>query len=594
MPHTILLQLAGILVLGICAQWLAWRLRLPSILLLLLAGILAGPVSGWLHPDALFGDLLLPMVSISVAVILYEGGLTLKLRELRAITGAFLLLITLGVAISWISGTLAAHYLLALPWPVAALLGALLVVTGPTVIGPILRHLHLRGKVGALLKWEGIIIDPVGATLAVAVFAVLQADAVNQGLTGAALNLAWTLLIGVVAGGLAAGGLILALARFWVPDALHNSVSLMLMFSAFALANQLQDESDLLAVTLMGIVLTNQRWVSIRHVVKFKESLTVLLIAWLFVILSARLTPDDLLGLGWQGLLFVAFMIAVARPLSVLLATLGSSLSWPERAFLCCMAPRGIVAAAIASVFALNLADAGYPRAMEMVPITLLVVFVTVMLYGLSAAPLARRLGLTERNPQGILFIGAHSWTRALAQALQDEGCPVFLVDSAWDNIRHARMAGLPCLYGSALAEETRARIDYAGLGRMLAMTPNNAINSLACLQYVEDFGRREVYQLPFSPASEGMYEEVPPEHRGRLLFDAQMTFANLNDSCGASPTLRKTWLSHEFDYAAFQAMHGETMLPLIVKKTDGSLQVYTVNELPNPQPGDLIISVAR
>lgn len=379
-----------------------------------------------------------------------------------------------------------------------------------------------------------------------------------------------------------------------VPDYLHNPVSLMLMFAAFTVANVLQDESGLLAVTVMGIVLANQKWVSIRHVIEFKETLTVLLIACLFIILAARLTPDDLRGLGWQNLVFVAVVVIVSRPASVLATTWGSSLTWQERCFLCCMAPRGIVAAAISSVFALALANVGYPSAVEVVPITFLVVFVTVLLYGLSAAPLARRLGLTEANPQGILFVGAHSWARALAHALHEEGCPVFLVDTAWDNIRHTLIAGLPCLHGSALAEETRSKIEYTSLGRMLAVTSNNEVNSLACLLYVEDFGRQEVYQLPFSTSNAGKHEEVSQEHRGRLLFGQDMTFSALNELMGSSPQVKKTRLTKEFDYKAFQSVHGNAVLPLFVLKADGLLHVSTVNDWPNPQSGDLIISVVR
>lgn len=451
MSHAVLFQLSGIFVLGIVAQWTAWWVRLPSILLLLTAGILAGPVTGWLHPDELFGELMLPLVSLSVAVILYEGGLNLRTRELKSVGGVFFLLTTIGAGISWAVGTFSARWLLGLPWPVATLLGAILVVTGPTVIGPILRHLRLRGKVGALLKWEGIIIDPLGATLAVLVFTVIQAGVGHEGLSRAAAVLGMTLGIGVVAGSLAAGVLILVLSRFWVPDTLHNPVSLMLMFLAFTAANALQEESGLLAVTVMGIVVANQKWVSIKHVVEFKETLTVLLISSLFIILSARLHVEDLLGLGWESFAFVAILMFVARPVGVLAATFRSALTWQERAFLCCMAPRGIVAAAISSVFALSLAEAGYPEAIAIVPVTFLVVFVTVLLYGLGASPLARRLKLTQSNPQGILFVGAYPWVRALAKLLKEEGCPVFLIDTDWYKVSRCRMAGLPCFYGSVL-----------------------------------------------------------------------------------------------------------------------------------------------
>jgi len=451
LSHEILLHLTAILVLGILAQWIAWRVRLPSILALLATGIVAGPVTGWLEPNELFGNLMLPLVSLSVAVILYEGGLNLKLHELHEIGNVFIRLTTIGAAIAWLVGTVAAHFILDFQWPVATLLGAILVVTGPTVIGPILRHLRLRGKVSALLKWEGIIIDPVGATLAVLVFTVVQAGVSSEGFHDAAIDLAQTLGIGMVAGFLAAGILILVLARFWVPDALHNPVSLMLMFAAFTTS-------------------------------------------------SARLQLDQLRELGWDSFAFVAVMILAARPLSVLVATWRSTLTWQERFFLCCMAPRGIVAAAISSVFALSLVREGYPDAVKIVPVTFLVVFVTVLLYGLAASPIARWLGLTQANPQGILFVGADPWVQTVAKALHDEGCRVLLIDTDWENLSQCRMAGLPCLYGSALAEAAREEIDYTGLGRMLAVTSNNEVNSLACLHYAEDFGRQEVYQLPFSP----------------------------------------------------------------------------------------------
>jgi NhaP-type Na+/H+ or K+/H+ antiporter len=402
MSEAILIRLAGILVLGILAQWAASRVRLPSILFLLATGIVAGPVTGWLDPDELFGDLMLPLVSLSVAVILYEGGLNLKFRELRAVGGVFFLLVTVGVLITWTIGAVAARYLLGFEWSVAALLGAILVVTGPTVIGPILRHLRLRGKVGALLKWEGIIIDPIGAALGVLVFSVVRAGADSEGLNVAVGNLGLTILVGAAVGAAAAGFLIAVLSRFWAPDSLYNPLSLMFMFVALTTANHFQDEAGLLAVTVMGIVLANQKLVSIRHVVEFKETLTVLLISCLFIILSARLNVDRLRGLGWSSAAFVAVMIVVARPISVLASTWRSSLTWRERAFLCCMAPRGIVAAAIASVFALSLIEHGYSSAVEMVPITFLMVFVTVLFYGAIAAPLARRLNLTQTNPQGI------------------------------------------------------------------------------------------------------------------------------------------------------------------------------------------------
>ncbi len=594
MPHDTLLQLAGILVLGVLAQWTAWRLRLPSILLLLAMGVLAGPISGWLNPDKLFGNLMLPLVSLSVAVILYEGGLSLKFRELRHVGRAFIFLSTLGVAITCILATLAARYILQLSWPVAALLGAILVVTGPTVIGPILRHLRLRGRVGAILKWEGIIIDPVGATLALLVFTIVQSDALREAFNHAGFDLGLTVVAGVTSGVIGALVLIVALSRFWIPDSLHNPISLMLMFVAFAAANMIQQEAGLLAVTVMGIVLANQNRSPIRHIVEFKETLTLLLISCLFIVLAARLQRAHLVELGWRSFAYVAVLIAVVRPSSVLASTWRSGLSWSERWFLCFMAPRGIVAAAISSVFALSLANAGYAQAGEIVPVTFLVVFATVLFYGLAAGPLGRRLKLVQTNPQGILFVGAENWVRALAVALQEENCTVFLVDTDRENIRRCQMAGLTCLYGSALAEATREAIGYSGLGRMLALTSNNEVNSLACLRYTEDFGRQEVYQLPFATTKEGKHEPVPQEHRGRLLFGPEWNFSAIEEFAGEDPKVKKTRLTAEFDFGKFEAEHGDAVLPLFVIKPDGAIQIRTATEWQIPKPGDLIVSLVR
>ncbi len=592
MSEDVSLQLAGIVILGILVQWIAWRVRCPSILLLLAVGALAGPVSGWLHPDQVYGQLLLPLVSLSVGVILYGGGLSLKFRELRHVGSVFVRLATVGVAVSWLTGAVAAHFLLGLPWPVATLLGAIMVVTGPTVIGPILRHLRLRGRIGVLLKWEGIVIDPLGATLSLLAFTMVEAEALRDGIMAAAVHLGVSLVVGVLAGYLAAGVLVVAFSRFWVPDFLHNPVSLMFMFGTHTAANLVQDESGLLAVTVMGIALANQKSVSIRHVIEFKDNLTILLVSMLFIILSARMSPDDLRGLGWESLVFVAVMVLVARPASVLSATWGSSLTWQERIFLCCMAPRGIVAASVTSVFALNLVTLGYPHAVQMIPLTFLLVFVTVLLYGTIAMPLARWLGLIQTNPQGILFIGADLWVRALARALHEEGCPVVLIDTDWEKVSHARLAGLPCLHGSALAEETREDIDYTGLGRMLAVTSNNEVNSLACLRYTEDFGRQEVYQLTLATAREGRHEPVSQEHRGRLLFGPDRTYSALLEWTGRQPSVRKTRLTTASDFKYFHAERENRLAPLCVLKPNGTIQIVTVNEPADARAGDLVFSL--
>jgi NhaP-type Na+/H+ or K+/H+ antiporter len=359
LEHSTLLYLAGVLVLGIAAQWLAWRLRFPSILLLLGFGFTLAAVAeplGWIDPSSVVDDaLLLPVVSLSVAVILFEGGLTLRLAELREAGRALLRLITLGALLTWGLTTLAARCFCGLGWPLSLLLGAILVVTGPTVIGPLLRHVRPTRRIGAVLKWEGIVIDPIGAVLAVLVFEGLSAGGVWLGATGALWGLAMTILVGIVVAALTGLVLLVLLRRFLIPDFLHNAVILAAVVASFAVSNVLQEESGLLTVTLLGVIMANQRYVSVRHVAEFKENLQVLLISCLFIVLASRQDPEVLAEVGWGGLLFLTALIVVVRPASVYLSTVGSELNLRERTFLAFLAPRGIVAAAVAAVFSLKL-----------------------------------------------------------------------------------------------------------------------------------------------------------------------------------------------------------------------------------------------
>ena len=429
MTERLLTTLAGILVLGIGAQWLAWRLRIPSILLLLGSGFVVGPGLGWIDPDRVFGSLLLPVVSLSVGLILFEGGLSLRFRELRKTWGSLVGLLTVGVLVTWGLSAVAAAQILGMPSSLALLSGAILVVTGPTVIGPLLRHIRPTGRVGPVAKWEGIVIDPIGATLAVLVYEGL--DAIRRAEYGSAtLNvlegLGITLLAGGLVGAFCAGVLVFCLRRFWIPDYLQNPVALMLVVIALTAANALHREAGLLAVTVMGVILANQRVVPMDRISEFKESLTILLISALFILLSARVRVEDLTALGWRGLVFALVMLLVVRPLAVWAATIGSQLTRAERLFLAWFAPRGIVAASVASVFALRLGDSGA----VLVPATFLVIVATVAVYGLTAGPLARRLGLTPGDPQGLLIAGANGFARALASVLQREGFRVVLVDT--------------------------------------------------------------------------------------------------------------------------------------------------------------------
>ncbi|MEW4527018.1 sodium:proton antiporter [Maioricimonas sp. JC845] len=585
-----LVALAGVFVLGSLAQWIAWRLRLPSILLLLGFGFLAGPVFGFVNPDELLGELLFPVVSLSVAVILFEGSLSLQLGELREIGRVLGYLLTFGAGITWLLTTLAAYFVLGLEFHTSLLLGALLVVTGPTVIGPLLRQIRPIGRVGPIARWEGIVIDPVGAVLAVLVFeaeAAIQAARFDIATLDAASGLMGTVASGVVFGLLAGVILEFVLTRHYVPDYLQSPVTLMFVFAAFVSSNVIKHESGLAAVTIMGVYLANRHAVPLRHILEFKENLTVVLVSSLFILLTARLDPLVMMDFGWRGLLFCVVMILVVRPVSVFFATLGSPLTWAERGFLAWLAPRGIVAAAVASVFAIRLGpEAGH----GLVPATFLVIAATVVVYGLTAFPLARRLGLAMADPQGVLIASAHAGARAIAHGLQEAGFPVLLVDTNHWNIQQARMEGLRTAQMNILSEQTVNDLDLGGIGRFLGMTSNDGVNSLAALRLADIFGRAEVYQ--FTPIRKAEKQEEAAHHlRARFLFGPDVTYEVLDEKFAAGWRIKITKLTQEFDYAAFRAQYGDEALVLFTCQ-NGQLTVRTTDSKSVPTAGQKLIAM--
>lgn len=592
MNQHLLIGLAAVIGLGIGAQWLSWRLRLPSILLLLACGFVAGPLTGLLRPDAMFGDVLLPLVSLAVAVILFEGGLSLRVADLREIGPVIRNLMTIGVLVAWMLGALGAHYLAGLSWPLSALIGAVLVVTGPTVILPLLRQVRPAGSIGHIVKWEGIVNDPIGAILAVLVFEAVLTGGLSKA-TGAAGGLAATLLWGAGIGALGAGVLFLVLRFRAAPDFLQSPIALMVVVATFVCANVGWHESGLLAVTLMGIILANQRRVTVKRIIEFKENLRVLLISSLFILLAARLNLEQLTQFDVGSLLFLAFLIVVARPATAFLSTVGCGLSWQERLFLAWMAPRGIVAAAVTSVFAIELEHAGFDGASQLVPLVFLVIVGTVLCYGLTAAPLARMLGLAQADPQGVLILGAHDICIQIGRTLKERGIKVLLLDTNWTRVRAARMAGIEAHCGSGMAEGIADELDLDGIGRLLAMTPNDEANSLSALHFAEVFGSAEVYQLPPASVEKDDDDLFSPMHlRGRFLFASAASASYLADRVQNGSVVKATELTETFDYAAFTELYGPTALPLFCISPQEGLLVVNTDDPPGLQSNQVLISL--
>ncbi len=592
MGEDALISLASIVVLGIGSQWLAWRLRLPSILLLLLAGFMAGPVTGLVDPDHLLGETLFPVVSISVGVILFEGGLTLRLSEIRDVRQVIFRLISIGMLATWALGALGAYFIIDLDFELALLMGAIFVVSGPTVVIPLLKHVRPKGQVGSILKWEGILIDPVGATLAVLVFEVILLEQTENPTAAAmAFGIFKTIGAGGVFGLLGAFVIIQFFKRHWVPEYLQNPLTVMMIVAAFTASNEVQAESGLLATTLMGVVLANQRAVSVKHISQFKEDLGVLLLSSLFVLLAARLELESLSNLSAQALLYLALLIFVARPLAVYLSTAGTQLNWRERMLLAWLAPRGIVAVAVASLFALELAEYEYPDAERLVPLTFLIVVGTVAIYGLTVGPIARRLKLVLPDPRGILIVGAHDWAQSIALALKNTGQDVLLMDTNWRNVSSARMQDLSTVYASVLSEQAVDEVELSRMGNLLALTSNDELNSLAALRFADIFGQAQVYQLSLHEGDRGR-RGISFEQHGRCLFRSGVSYTYLVERFDAGAVVKTVKLTKEFDFAQFQEVYGPTALPLFVIDEQGRLSILSTDQPSTPQAGQTLIAI--
>lgn len=629
-------------VLGISAQWLAWRLRLPSILLLLGFGILLGQaitptdvienlpriedslnhthispeqqgeglipavnqdgspyVSEDLgHPRVGAIDvnaLLLPLVSFCVAIILFEGGLTLRFSELKEAGSATIRLCTVGAGVTWILSSIAVFYIAGFNnWELSALVGAFMVVTGPTVVIPLLRHIHPSKKMGSIAKWEGIIIDPIGAVLAVLVFEFIRNYEQGDSFLGVVMALLVTVVTGLVIAYGSSKLLLLFTRKYWIPDYLHGVVFLAVALGTFGISNLIQHESGLLTVTVLGILLVNQKEVSIHHIIEFKEHLGVFLISSLFIVLGSNFDLAQIPEVGWQGLGFLAVMIIFVRPASVFLSTIKSDLSFKEKIFLSFLAPRGIVAAAVASVFALELGHVGgMDQAIvdKIVPLTFILIVGTVAVYGLGAAPLARLLGLSETNPQGILFAGADQWTRDLAVALQQTGHNVLMLDTSFNNWSQCRMVGLPAECASVLSDYVQEELDLSGIGRVMAVTPNDEVNALTMQEFSSIFGRQNIYRIPPWDYKKGRRSSEGGHAAGRWVCHPRVTHNLMRQQVRDGGTFKVTRISDEFTYEQFIERNGANCILFFTVDTNDNLNINTTEDPLKVKAGDTIVA---
>lgn len=616
MPGT---YLALVLVVAVACQWLAWTIRVPSLLLLLLAGFGLG--QQWDPTEILGEDLLYAGVSIAVGVILFEGSLGLRVKELRGLGTTVRRLCTVTVLIAWPLITLAAR-LAGVEARLAVLVGALLVVTGPTVINPILRQLRPTRRVSALLRWEGIVVDPIGAVLATLVFQVIVARP-DRRVADAAAALGLTILIGFGIG-VGVGWVMATLKRrHAIPDFLEGVVFLSVAVGAFVCSNALRSESGLATVTVLGVFLANQSDIRLERVREFKEHLQVLFVGSLFVLLAGQVSAAELLDVLPAAAVFIGLLVVMARPLSIAVSLIRSDSTRTERTLLACMAPRGIVAAAVTSIFAREIdhradelavraaratgedaatlaARAEDLRAMadagaELVPVVFLVVVVTVAIYGLGVGRLAARLGLATTSPQGVLMASTARWAIDAAVRLRELDVNVLLVSPDRFGVRQARQADVPVEFTHVLSEHARDELDLAGLGTFVAATPDDETNASAARELGHTFGSANTFQLARVPRSRdgAPSRRDAGDHLGRVAFDPPVSYDELRQRSEAGMTVRRTRLSREFPAEAFRARAGDEAVVMFVVD-DGKVTVATEG-MPLPaRPVHVIAMVPR
>lgn len=582
-----MLELAGILVLGIFAQWLAWRIKQPAILPLILIGLAVGPLSTLITSDgsklvdgdAIFtGDLLFSFVSISVGVILFEGGLTLRIKEIRTQASTVRNLLLVGIVGTFFLGSAAAHYIMEMGWSMSFLFGALIIVSGPTVVLPILRNVKPNVKINTILKWEGILIDPFGALVAVLVYEVIKSAHPGESYTMEMLQEFFiTISSGIVAGSISAGILWYLLAKNQLPKYLRNVFTLGLVILTFAFAELIHAEAGLMATTVMGIILANTKLDELKKILTFKEDVVLILVSVLFLLLSSRIDLEAIETLGWRSMLLFAAVVFLVRPICVFLATLKSDLNWREKVFISWIGPRGIVAAAVASLFSIQLTSEQNPynvdqsEAQLLLPLTFLIIVGTVVVQGSSAKLVAKALRVLRKVPRGLVLVGASGVSRIIAKKLQEEGFYVVLADTSQSHIDDARAMGLEVYEGNILADQIFEELDLSQVGKLLAITSNSGINSSACRWFEAELGEENVLRLVGKLEVENENLPLPKNVMGNARID-YVTLTQLIRKQG----LQETMLNSNAEYQKLREGEEETIFPLFVVKANGLLHIMS------------------
>lgn len=598
-----MLELAGIIILGILSQWVAWKFKIPAILPLILIGLLVGPIaatylsedgSKWIEPvwngeKGLFpGDYLYNFVSLAISIILFEGGLTLKRNEIKNLGPVISKLITLGSAITFFGAGIVAHEIFDLGWELSFLFSGLIIVTGPTVITPILRNIPLKKDISTVLKWEGILIDPIGALVAVLVFEFITVGGESGFTKTAFIEFGKILLFGTSFGFTFAHALAYAINKKLIPHYLLNVASLSAVLLVFVESEIFAHESGLLAVVVMGMVLGNGKLKNIKELLYFKESLSVLLISILFILLAANMNIEELMLLyTWKTAALFAIVVFVIRPLAVFASTINSKLKFNEKIFISWVGPRGIVAAGIASLFGSKLIKQGVEGAEYITPLVFMIVLGTVLLNATTARLFAKLVGVFLKKSNGILIVGASAPSRLIARYLKERGKRIVVIDSNKDYIQQALDDQLEALNVNIYDDQLTDNIELNDVGYLIALTASDAVNNHVLETYSTELGEHGAFKI----GSSTEVINATDEERERF-FTPIDDYINLSEAYRENPTIHQVKITSENHYKRVleRLFKEEKSIPLFIEKGNG-LFLIAEFEKENLPKKDLILS---
>jgi len=594
MQYDILIGIASTFGAGMLAQWVAWRFRLPAIVLLFLLGLIFGPGLGILHPSETMGWMFRPLVSLLVALVVFEGGMALDFRQLREAGEGVARLTMLALPINWVLGSLAARYVAHLEWGTSMLFGAIVVVTGPTVVLPLLRSAKLQPRVAAFLRWEAIVNDPLGAILAAVVLQLMMLHVDVH----ADVFFTHTLpdLLGAIAVSLSAGILPAYLIRYLftrdlMPEILKTPMLISIALVIFSLCNLEMGGAGLMAVTIFGMALANLQIPGVTELRRMKESLVVLVVSVLFIMLTADLHRTVLARLSIPIFALTVVVLFVVRPMGIFLSTLGTSMPWKEKLFVGWIAPRGIVAAAVAGEAGISLKEAGYQSADLIMPAVFAVIAVTMILHGFSLRPIARLLKLTLSNDPAIAILGASPWSINFASCLRRAGVPVLLVDNRSSALMPATRRDIPVLRAELLSQHGQESFEERPADYLIATTGDGIYNGMVCGHLAPTMGRQRVYQISPGVARLDFYHGLSRDARGKVLGDPAWNY-----------TLFDTLFEQGWRFVAVEATEesaptfgtDENRLDILVVRRDGNILIRSAedNDKAVPQPRDCMVSM--